>query len=100
MQPIDSNSFQKVFRDMDDAAALGYPEIAAILRVSPDYVCSIKSKLPKPAHDEHRFVRWTAGQIRAWQHDKAAKAGAEEGGSDKRHGRPRKSVEFQKGEAA
>lgn len=100
MQPIDSNSFAKVFRDMDDAAGLGYPEVAAILRATPDYVCSIKSKLPKPAHDEPRFVRWTAGQIRAWQLDKAAQAGAGEGGSEKRHGRPRKSAEIPKAGAA
>lgn len=103
MQQIDANSFQKVFREMDDSALLGYPEVAAVLRVSPDFVSRIKSTLPQPRFDQHRFVRWTAGQIRAWLIDKEvaqAGAGAGEGGSTKRHGRPRKSVEIQKGGAA
>lgn len=91
MQPIDSDKFQRVFKEMDDAAMLGYPEVAAVMRITPDFASSIKAALPKPAIDQPRFVRWTAGQIRAWLTRKAA--GAEESTEPvKRHGRPRKSV--------
>lgn len=92
MKQIDPDRFQRVFKEMDDAALLGYPELAAIMRKTPDHVSTMKASLLTPAFDKQRFVRWTAGQIRAWLNEKAAQAGK----SDepvKRHGRPRKPSE-------
>lgn len=91
MKQIDADKFQRVFREMDDAALLGYPELAAIMRNTPDHVSAMKETLPTPAFDQQRFVRWTAGQIRTWLTEKAAQAGKSTE-PVKRHGRPRKSL--------
>lgn len=65
---FDPNAFRREFKQLDDAALLGVAELGALTGQTTNGIYREKKlgRLPPPAIERHRLVRWTAGQVRAW----------------------------------
>lgn len=63
---IDDEKFRANFKNLDDAVLISYEHVAAVMfmTIGATYQAAAKGRLPKPAIQSNKLVRWTAGQIR------------------------------------
>lgn len=73
---IDEERFRANFRNIDDTVMLGYEHLAALTGTTLAAIrqAGSKRKLPQPAIQSNKLVRWTAGQIRGWLNELAMDA--------------------------
>ncbi|WP_155625290.1 helix-turn-helix transcriptional regulator [Burkholderia vietnamiensis] len=93
----DRRDFRVAFAQMDNAALLNPDEFGELLGKTRNAIyhmlCRAPDALPKPVFRQNRYVRWRAGDIRAWINSLPSAQPREI--SDKpRRGRRRKDDEF------
>lgn len=85
------HDFRRNFRDFDDAVLISLDEFAVLIGVTPAAMAQMRhaGKLPEPAIQGGKLLRWRAGDARVWLKALNQDSRPAPGAPTKRSGRPR-----------
>ena len=85
------NEFRRIFKDLDDSVLISLDEFAQLIGVTPGAMAQLRhaGKLPEPAIQGGKLLRWRAGDVRVWLKALNQDSRPAPGELTKRTGRPR-----------